>query len=137
MREVNHQIKLIDPDKRYYYRLPKCPEILCPQLHTKIDRYLKAGWWEPTTALQAILMLCAFKKDKEILCTVFDMWLQNANTERDVTPFPDMDLTRNNVARVNYRSKLDMFEAYEWICIVPEDVEKTTFSTIFSTFKVT
>ncbi|KIJ54616.1 hypothetical protein M422DRAFT_140122, partial [Sphaerobolus stellatus SS14] len=58
MCEVNHRIKLIDPDKRFNYLLPKCPEALRPQLHTKIDRYLKAGWWEPTTALQAVPMLC-------------------------------------------------------------------------------
>ncbi|KIJ53550.1 hypothetical protein M422DRAFT_94372, partial [Sphaerobolus stellatus SS14] len=58
MREVNHRIKLIDPNKRFNYRLPKCPEALQPQLHAKIDRYLKAGWWEPTSALQAVPMLC-------------------------------------------------------------------------------
>ncbi|KIJ32260.1 hypothetical protein M422DRAFT_131009, partial [Sphaerobolus stellatus SS14] len=58
MREVNHRIKLIDPDKRFNYHLPKCPEALRPQLHAKIDRYLKAGWWEPTSASQAVPMLC-------------------------------------------------------------------------------
>ena len=66
---------------------------------------------------------------------VFDMWLQNTNTKRDVTPFPDMDLIRNDVARAKFRSKLDMSEAHEQIHIVPEDVEKTTFSTIFGKFK--
>ncbi|KIJ32268.1 hypothetical protein M422DRAFT_184755, partial [Sphaerobolus stellatus SS14] len=58
MHEVNHRIKLIDPNKRFNYQLPKYPEALRPQLHTKIDRYLKAGWWEPTSALQAVPMLC-------------------------------------------------------------------------------
>ncbi|KIJ42798.1 hypothetical protein M422DRAFT_170697, partial [Sphaerobolus stellatus SS14] len=58
MREVNHRIKLIDPDKQFNYRLPKCPEALRAQLHAKIDHYLKAGWWEPTSASQAVPMLC-------------------------------------------------------------------------------
>ncbi|KIJ31037.1 hypothetical protein M422DRAFT_135436, partial [Sphaerobolus stellatus SS14] len=58
MHEVNHRIKLIDPDKQVNYRLPKCPEALRPQLHAKVDHYLKAGWWEPTSALQAVPMLC-------------------------------------------------------------------------------
>ncbi|KIJ25441.1 hypothetical protein M422DRAFT_92839, partial [Sphaerobolus stellatus SS14] len=58
MHEVNHRIKLINPDKRFNYRLPKCPEALQPQLHAKIDRYLKAGWWESTSASQAMPMLC-------------------------------------------------------------------------------
>ncbi|KIJ29917.1 hypothetical protein M422DRAFT_94802, partial [Sphaerobolus stellatus SS14] len=58
MREVNHRIKLIDSDKQFNYRLPKCLEALRPQLHAKIDRYIKAGWWEPTSASQAVPMLC-------------------------------------------------------------------------------
>ncbi|KIJ23296.1 hypothetical protein M422DRAFT_196117, partial [Sphaerobolus stellatus SS14] len=33
MRKVNHRIKLIDPNKRFNYCLPKCPEALRPQLH--------------------------------------------------------------------------------------------------------
>ncbi|KIJ44638.1 hypothetical protein M422DRAFT_89611, partial [Sphaerobolus stellatus SS14] len=58
MRKVNHRIKLIDPNKQFNYHLPKCPEALRPQLHAKIDHYLKAGWWEPTSASQAVPMLC-------------------------------------------------------------------------------
>ncbi|KIJ36520.1 hypothetical protein M422DRAFT_139709, partial [Sphaerobolus stellatus SS14] len=59
MREVNHRIKLIDPDKRFNYHLPKwLPLHLHPQLHAKINRYLKAGWWKPTSASQAVPMLC-------------------------------------------------------------------------------
>ncbi|KIJ35555.1 hypothetical protein M422DRAFT_141659, partial [Sphaerobolus stellatus SS14] len=58
MCEVNHRIKLIDPNKQFNYHLSKCPEALRPQLHAKIDHYLKAGWWEPTSALQAVPMLC-------------------------------------------------------------------------------
>ncbi|KIJ40681.1 hypothetical protein M422DRAFT_133118, partial [Sphaerobolus stellatus SS14] len=58
MCEVNHRIKLIDPNKRFNYRLPKCPEALQPQLHAKIDQYLQAGWWEPTSASQAMPKLC-------------------------------------------------------------------------------
>ena len=34
-----------------------------------------------------------------------------------------------------FRSKLDITEAYEQTCINPEEVYKTTFSTIFGTFQ--
>ncbi len=53
--------------------------------------------------------------------------------EKDVSPFLDQDVICNDVARTPYRSKLDMLEVYEQICIVPEDVHKTTFATIFGT----
>ena len=65
---------------------------------------------------------------------VFNLHMQTDNTEKDVSPFPDQDTIRHDVAHAPYRSKLDMSEAYEQICIRPEDVPKTAFSTIFGTF---
>ena len=50
-------------------------------------------------------------------------------------PFPDQDAIHHDIARAKFRSKLDMTEAYEQTCIRPEDVRKTTFSTIFGTFQ--
>src|SRR5215469_6919038 len=135
-REVNHEIKLIDESKRFKYRLPKCPDILKTQLVEKINRYTKAGWWKPATAPQAIPMICVFKMTAEAkLRTVFDLRLQNENTVKDVTPFPDQDCIRNDVARAPFRSKLDLTEAYEQVRILEKDVDKTAFSTIFGTFK--
>ncbi|KIJ35478.1 hypothetical protein M422DRAFT_139695, partial [Sphaerobolus stellatus SS14] len=58
MHEINHRIKLIDPTRQFNYCLLKCPEALQPQLHAKIDFYLTASWWEPTSASQAVPMLC-------------------------------------------------------------------------------
>ena len=49
-REVNHEIKLIDPGTQIIYRLPKCPDALKAELAEKISHYTSAGWWVPTTA---------------------------------------------------------------------------------------
>ena len=38
------------------------------------------------------------------------------------------------IAHALYRSKLAMSEAYEQICVRPEDVPKMAFATIFGTF---
>ena len=81
-------------------------------------------------------MICTFKMTAEPkLRTVFDLCLQNENTVKDVTPFPDQDCIRNDVAKAPYRSKIDLPEAYEQIRIVPEDVHKTVFAMIFGTFE--
>ena len=132
-REVNHEIKLIDPGKQIIYHLPKCPNVLKAELVEKISQYTSAGWWVPTTTQQAVPMLCVLKKSGK-LCMVFDLHMQNNNTEKDISPFPDQDMSQHDVTRAPYRSKLDMSEAYEQIHIRPEDVPKTVFSTIFSTF---
>ena len=60
--------------------------------------------------------------------------MQNKNTEKDVSPFPDQDTIWHDIAHATYRSKLDMSEVYEQIHICNEDVPKTAFATIFSTF---
>ena len=79
-------------------------------------------------------MLCIPKKNGT-LRTVFDLRQQNENMWKDVTPFPDQDTIHHDIARAKFRSKLDMTEAYEQMHIRPEDVGKTTFSMIFSTFQ--
>ena len=79
-------------------------------------------------------MLCIPKKNGT-LRTVFNLWQQNKNTWKDVTPFPDQDVIHHNIVQVKFRSKLDMTEAYEQMHIRTEDVCKTTFSTIFGTFQ--
>ncbi|KAI0360237.1 hypothetical protein OH77DRAFT_1555008 [Trametes cingulata] len=101
LREVNHTIPLIDPNKQYNYHLPQCPEVLQTQLSEKIDCYVKNGWWEPRAASQAAPLLCVYKKDGR-LRTVVDLQQRNDNTVRDVTPFPDQDQIRNDVARARY-----------------------------------
>ena len=54
---------------------------------------------------------------------------------KDVTPFPDQDIIRNDMARAAYHSKLDMSKVYEQICIVLEHVHKIAFATVLSTFR--
>ncbi|KIJ28845.1 hypothetical protein M422DRAFT_189230 [Sphaerobolus stellatus SS14] len=53
-REVNHEIKLIDPTKVIRYRTPRCPETLKEQLIDKINQYVTAGWWRQTSTQQAV-----------------------------------------------------------------------------------
>jgi len=63
LREVNHEINLIDPDQQYIYHLLRCPVPLREEFHAKINRYVNVGWWEPKTAAQAALLMCIPKKD--------------------------------------------------------------------------
>ena len=88
----------------------------------------------PAAAKQVTPMLCIPKKNGT-LRTIFDLQQQNKNTWKDITPFPDQDAIHHDIAQATFRSKLDMTEAYEQTHIRPEDVGKTTFSTIFGTFQ--
>jgi hypothetical protein len=91
LRPVNHEIYLVDPDKRYHYHLPKCTDHYKEQLLKKIEQYTITGWWIPTLVQLSTPMLCMSKKTLGVLCIVFDLRQQNENTVKDVTPFPDQD----------------------------------------------
>ncbi|KAL1936849.1 hypothetical protein VTO73DRAFT_6918 [Trametes versicolor] len=132
-REVNHRIPLIDEKKIYRYHLPRCADAIKTDLMTKINRYVKAGWWRPATVTQAAPLLCVAKKNGK-LRTVVDARQRNDNTVHDLTPFPDQDQIRMDVARARYRSKIDLSDAYEQVRIVAEDIWKTAFATPFGTF---
>src|SRR6202012_356623 len=82
---------------------------------------------------QAAQMLCVTKKDGKTLRTVIDCRKRNNNTIKDMTPFPDQDQIRLDVARAKYRSKINFSDAYEQIHVDPDDVLKTAFATIFGT----
>ncbi|GJE94878.1 hypothetical protein PsYK624_110540 [Phanerochaete sordida] len=98
----------------------------------KIQRYTRAHWWKPATVPQAAPMLCIPKKDGG-LRTVVDCRRRNDNTVKDVTPFPDQEQIRMDVARAPFRSKIDLLDAYEQIRVEPDDVGKTAFATVYGT----
>ncbi len=93
LREVNHEINLIDSNRQYTYHLPRCPVALREEFHAKINRYVNAGWWEPKTATQAVPLMCIPKKDGH-LQTVIDARQCNENMVKDVTLLPDQEIIR-------------------------------------------
>jgi len=97
LREINHRIPLIDEGKWYHYHLPCCPDAMKPQLLEKVQQYVDAGWWIPKAVPQAAPLLCIPKKTGK-LYTIVDCHQWNDNTIKDVTPFPDQDQIRMDVA---------------------------------------
>ncbi|KAG5735079.1 hypothetical protein E4T56_gene20505 [Termitomyces sp. T112] len=61
--------------------------------------------------------------------TVFDLWAQNANTVKRLSPLPDIDGILRRVACGRYCLILDGQDAYEQIRIVPEHVNHSAVTT--------
>ena len=53
---------------------------------------------------------------------------------KDVTPFPDQDQIRMNIARAKYCLKIDLSNTYEQVQIELEDIWKTAFAMISGTY---
>ncbi|KAF9012773.1 hypothetical protein BDQ17DRAFT_1420113 [Cyathus striatus] len=64
--EVNHEINLIDEDRRYKYHLPHCPNSLWDEFYDKLNQYQDMGWWEARSVTQAAPLLCLAKKDNHL-----------------------------------------------------------------------
>jgi IS5 family transposase len=103
------------------------------QFYEKLNRYVDAGWWKEFPMSQASLLICLPKKDRR-LQTVIDARQRNDNTIKDVTPLPDQDAIREDVARAKYRSKINLADTYKQVRVEPNDMQKTVFSTIMGTY---
>jgi hypothetical protein len=130
LREINHEIPLINPNLRINHRVPKCPEPLGDKLKEKVDRYLNAGVWVRTSLPSQTLMMVVFKKSGAIR-TVIDGRLRNDNTVTDIMPMPDQETIRSDLARARFCSKIDLSDAYEQIRIRPKHEAHTVFATIY------
>ena len=134
LREINHRIQLVDEKKKYKYRAAHCAQIARVPFAKKVARYTKAGWWRPARSEHTNPMLVIPKKNGDIR-TVVNATERNDNTVKDVTPLPDQDLIRLDVARAKIRSKIDFSDAYEQIRVEPDDVWKTAFTTVLGTYE--
>ena len=105
-----------------------------PQLMEKLRQYVDVGWWVPKAVPQATPLLCIPKKTGK-LHMVVDCHQQNDNTIKDVTPFLDQDQIQMDIAQAPYCSKIDLSNTYEQVRIELEDVNKTTFATVYGTHK--
>lgn len=129
---INHRIPLINENTVYAYRTSRCPEVLREQWEKKLKVYIKTGCWEHATGKNAVPMWLIPKKETEgvsTLRTVLDKHEQNANTEKLVSPLPDIQEILWDISKYQYKSLIDGRDAYEQICVEPNDVHKTLFTT--------
>ena len=131
LRDINHTIPLIDETKTYQWRPSRCPEVFREQWGEKRDAYIKTGRWKITSARNTVPMLLIPKPgtNPPQLRTVVDLRERNRNTHKLTSPLPDMDGMLRRVASKQFRTTLDLKNAYEQIRIVPEHVNRSAVTT--------
>jgi hypothetical protein len=130
-RAINHTIPLIDENKTYPWRPSRCPEVFRAQWAEKRDAYLKTGRWEITSTGNTVPMLLIPKPNTKppLLRTVIDLRERNKNTKRMTSPLPDIDGMLRRTASHQYKTTLDLKNAYEQIRIIPKHVPRTSVTT--------
>ncbi|KAJ3556748.1 hypothetical protein NP233_g11909 [Leucocoprinus birnbaumii] len=133
LREINHEIPLIDLNAKYSWRPSRCPDALMNQWLEKKEAYVRSGRWVPKPVANASPMLLIPKPRKPgepiKLRTVCDVRQRNSNTRKLSSPLPDIDGILRRVASAKYRSTIDLADAYEQIRVIPEHIDRTAMAT--------
>lgn len=133
MRDINHEILIIDESKCYHWRPSKCPVALEEQWIAKHNDYLETGRWEMTTAKNTVPMLPVFKPHKPAnapeLRTIFDLRERNQNTVKLPAPLPSIEDVLWRVAGKPFVSTMDLQACYEQIRVVETDVRHNVVNT--------
>ncbi|SCZ99851.1 BZ3500_MvSof-1268-A1-R1_C104g00570 [Microbotryum saponariae] len=98
-RPVNHEIPLIDPNKK--------------PVAEHSTKYTRGRFWVLGPIDSAAPVFAIPKKNLQTARFVIDLRARNSNTAKHFSPIPDMTSVRYEVARSRYRSKFDVAAAFE------------------------
>jgi hypothetical protein len=133
LRDINHEILLIDEKKIYPWRLARCPDVFKEQWVRKKQQYLNTGQWRVTTSWNTVPLLCIPKPNKPQnqleLQMAIGLWAQNANTYKMSAPLPNIEAVLRRAAACPYRSLFDQKDTYKQIRIKPDHVSRTAVTT--------
>ncbi|GBG90521.1 hypothetical protein CBR_g50865 [Chara braunii] len=103
-------------------------------LRAQLDDLLAKGWIRPSSSPYGAPVLFVRKKNKDLrLC--IDYRKLNAQTVKNVGPFPRINNLLERLGGAKYFSKLDLKSGYHQISIQPNDRYKTAFKTRYGHFE--
>ena len=109
------------------------PEMLL-KIKEKVKKQLDAGFLEVAKYPQWVANIVPVpKKDGKVRMCV-DYRDLNRASPKDNFPLPHIDTLVDNTAKHSLFSFMDGFSGYNQIRMAPEDMEKTTFLTMWGTF---
>jgi len=119
----------------YPNRAPrKLDKIQQKELLTQIKYYLDKGWIKPSSSPYGACVLFVPKKNGKFrMC--FDYRGLNKITVKDKYPLPDAEQVVEQLQGAKYFSQLDLSHGYHQCVLAPEDIEKTTFRTMFGAYE--
>ena len=101
-----------------------------------LEEHLLAGHIRPLKSQFAAGTWMIPKKDPAAMPrVVHDYHALNENTVKDHTPLPRQDLIIRQLAKAQYRGKLDCPNSYYQMAMHPDDIHKTAFKTPFGLFE--
>jgi hypothetical protein len=133
-RDVEFVIELkpnTAPISRRSYRMP--PNELA-ELKIQLQDLLEKGFIRPSSPPWGCLAIFVKKKDQTLRMCV-DYRPLNEVTIKNKYPLPRIDILFDQLTGARVFSKIDLRSGYHQICIRPEDIPKTAFTTRYGLFE--
>jgi hypothetical protein len=118
------------PISRRSYRMP--PNELA-ELKTQLQDLLDKGFIGPSSSPWGCRAMFVKKKDQTLRMCV-DYRPLNEVTIKNKYPLPRINILFDQLTRARVFSKIDLRSSYHQICIRPEDIPKTAFTTRYGLF---
>jgi hypothetical protein len=133
-RDVEFVIELkpnTSPISRKSYRMPSNE---LAELKTQLPDLLEKGFIRPSSLPWGCPTIFVKKKDQTLRMCV-DYRPLNEVTIKNKHPLPRIDILFDQLTGARVFSKIDLMSGYHQICIRPEDIPKTAFTTRYGLFE--
>jgi hypothetical protein len=131
---IEHKIPLKEEAKPFRQKLRQINPMLLPIMEREVKKLLDAQIIVPLRYSEWIANLVPVRKKSGEIRLCVDFRNLNRSSRKDNYPLPKMEHILQRVTGASRISMIDGFSGYNQISVLPEDREKTTFTTPWGTF---
>jgi hypothetical protein len=131
---MEHKIPLKEETKPFRQKLRQINPMLLPIMEREVKKLLDAQIIIPLRFSEWVANLVPVRKKNGEIRLCVDFRNLNRSSKKDNYPLPKMEHILQRVTGSSRMSMIDGFSGYNQISVLPEDREKTTFTTPWGTF---
>jgi ribonuclease HI len=131
---IEHKIPLKEEAKPFRQKLRQINPMLLPIMEKEVKNILDAQIIIPLRYSEWVANLVPVRKKNGEIRLCVDFRNLNRSSKKDNYPLPKMEHILQRVTGASRMSMIDGFSGYNQIFVLPEDREKTTFTTPWGTF---
>jgi hypothetical protein len=131
---IKHKIPLKEDTKPFRQKLRQINPMLLPVMEKEVKKILDAKIIIPLRYSEWVVKLVPVRKKYGEIRLCVDLWNLNRISKKDNYPLPKMEHILQRVKGAARMSMVDGFTGYNQVSVLPEDREKTTFTTPWGTF---
>jgi ribonuclease HI len=131
---IEHKIPLKEEAKPFKQKLRQINPMLLPVMEREVKKLLDAQIIVPLRYSEWVANLVLVRKKSGEIRLCVDFRNLNRSSRKDNYTLPNMEHILQRVTGASRISMIDGFSGYNQISVMPEDNEKTTFTTPWGTF---